>query len=27
VKLQGFKLLTAGRLSVMPVTPAHWIPS
>ena len=23
-KLQGFKLLTAGRLSVMPVTPAHW---
>jgi len=23
-KLQGFKLLTAGRLSVMPVTPQHW---
>ena len=23
-KLAGFKLLTAGRLSVMPVTPAHW---
>ena len=23
-KLQGFKLLTAGRLSVMPVTPDHW---
>lgn len=23
-KLVGFKLLTAGRLSVMPVTPDHW---
>lgn len=23
-KLRGFKLLTAGRLSVMPVTPEHW---
>ena len=23
-KLNGFKLLSAGRLSVMPVTPAHW---
>jgi predicted RNA-binding protein with PUA-like domain len=23
-KLAGFKLLTAGRLSVMPVTPDHW---
>ena len=23
-KLGGFKLLTAGRLSVMPVTPEHW---
>jgi len=23
-KLRGFKLLTAGRLSVMPVSPDHW---